>query len=116
MVAPLAAIAQAAQGFPETANACLRAALHQPPAFMCVRHYCILTKRLVGPWNGENLLVPVVVISALHGSVPDVSLLKALASLEHQRPPAIVTKEQNVAFGCAVSRVLVTPATNFLFN
>ena len=89
MVAPLATIAQAAQGLPETAEACLRAALHEAAAFMRIRHYCILTKRLVGPWNGEDLLVSVVDIAALHRPVPHVSLLKALASLEHQRPPPL---------------------------
>ena len=82
MEAPLATIAQAAQGLLETAEACLRAALHEPAAFMCVRHDGILTKRLVGPWNGQNLLVPVVEVSRLHGSVPCVSLLKAFASLK----------------------------------
>ena len=79
MIAPLATIAQAAQGFPETAEACLRSSLHEPVAFVRIRDYCILTKRLVGPWNGEDLLVPVVVISALHGPMPDVPVFKALS-------------------------------------
>ena len=82
MVAPLAAIAQAAGGLPETAEACLRAALHEAAAFMRIRHDSIFAERLVGPWNGEDLLVPVVVVPALQGSMPHVSFLKALASLK----------------------------------
>ena len=37
---------------------------------------------------------------------------KTLAILENQRPPAIVTKEQNVAFGCAVLRIFMPTANN----
>ena len=46
---------------------------------------------------------------ALHRPMPHVPLLEALASLKDERPPAIVTEEENVAFGCAVLRVLMSP-------
>ena len=51
------------------------------------------------------------IVPGLHRPMPDIPLLKTLASLKTQSPPAIVTKEQNVAVGCAVLRILCLPQT-----
>ena len=96
MVPPLATIAQAAQGFPKTAEACLRPPVHEPAAFVRIRDYCIPTKRLVGPWNGENLFVPVVEVPGLHGPMPDVPLLETLARLQSKSATREIPEEHHV--------------------